>query len=161
MDAAISQCCTVSTFVKEFVKQHIPDQPIPHTIIPDSYDDNRAHDVGDIDMTSTIAVPMIQMQIEDFGDSFAMPHYGHLRPSVDYLNSNMMVSNFVVVDFTNDSADMLFYDEQVSGKDADALCNLRFPYHSNNFKTMLERKQTTPKILVVILNNCIGVATPL
>jgi hypothetical protein len=40
-----------------------------------------------------------------------MLHYGHLRPSVNYFNSNMMVLNFVVVDLTSDNADMLFYDQ--------------------------------------------------
>jgi hypothetical protein len=59
MDAAINQRHAVSTFVKEFVKQHIPDQPVPCTIIPDSYDDDHAHDVGDIDMTSMTASPTI------------------------------------------------------------------------------------------------------
>jgi len=120
MDAAINQHLTVSTFVK----QHVPNQHVPCTITPDSYDDNHAHDVGDIDMTSMTAVPTIQIQIEDFGGSFNMPHYGHSWPSVDYFNSNLMVSNFVIVDLTNDNADVLFYDEQAQGKDVDALCSL-------------------------------------
>jgi hypothetical protein len=67
-----------------------------------------------------------------------------------------MVSNFVVVDLTSDSIHVLFYDEQAQGKDANALCSLRFMYHSNKFKTMLERKQAMPKILVVILDNFVG-----
>jgi hypothetical protein len=83
---------------------------------------------------------MIQIQIKDFGGSFTMPHYGHLRPSADYFNSNMLVSNFVVANLTSDNANVFFYDERVQGKDVDALCSLRFTYHSNKFKTMLERK---------------------
>jgi len=109
-------------------------------IIPNSYDDDHAHDVGDIDMASMITTPMIQIQIEDFGGSFTMPHYGHSRPLGNYFNSNLMVSNFVVVDLTNYSANVLFYDERAQGKDADVLCNLWFTYHSNKFKMMLERK---------------------
>jgi hypothetical protein len=155
MDATINQRHTMSTFVKEFVKQHVHDQSVPRTIIPDNYDDDRAHDAGDIDMTSTTMAPTIQIQIKDFGGSFAMPHYAHSQPSVDYFNSNLMVLNFIVVDFTNNSADVLFYDERAQGKDADALCNLQFTYHSNKFKTMLECKQAMPKILVVILDNYI------
>jgi hypothetical protein len=69
-----------------------------------------------------------------------MPHYGHSRPLANYFNSNLMVSNFVIVDLTSDNVNMLFYDEQVQGKDADALCSLRFTYHFNKFKTMIERK---------------------
>ncbi len=57
-----------------------------------------------------------------------------------------MVSNFVVVDLTNDNTNMLFYDKRAQGKDVNALCNLRFTYHSNKFKMMLECKQVTPKI---------------
>jgi hypothetical protein len=112
MDVAISQRRTMSTFVKELVKQHAFDKPVPHTIIPDSYDDNRAHDVGDIDMTSTTTTPMIQIRIEDFGGNFAMFHYGHSRPSADYFNSNLMVLNFVVPDLTSNNADVFFYDNQ-------------------------------------------------
>ncbi len=62
--------------------------------------------------TSTTATPTIHIQIKDFGGSFAMPHYGHLRPLADYFKSNLMVSNFVVVDLTSDSTDVLFYDER-------------------------------------------------
>jgi hypothetical protein len=48
MDATINQCCTMSSFVKEFVKQHVLDQLVRRTIIPNNYDDDHAHDVGDI-----------------------------------------------------------------------------------------------------------------
>jgi hypothetical protein len=130
----------MSTFVKEFIKQHILDKPVPRTIILDSYDDDRAHDAGDIDMTSTTVVPTIQIQIKDFGGSFAMSHYGHLWPLADYFNSNLMVLNFVVADLTNESANMFFYDEQAQGKDANVLCSLRFTYHSNKFKMMPKHK---------------------
>ncbi|CAM6012971.1 unnamed protein product [Sphagnum balticum] len=85
-----------------------------------------------------------------------MPHYKHSQPSANYFNSNLMVLNFVDANLTSNSTNVLFYDERAQGKDADALCSLRFMYHSNKFKTMLERKQATPKILVVILNNCVG-----
>jgi hypothetical protein len=98
----------MSTFVKEFVKQHAPYQPI----IFDGYDDDHAHDAGDIDMTSTIATPTIQIQIKDFSGNFTMPHYGHSWPSIDYFNSNLMVLNFVVANLTSDNIDVVFYDER-------------------------------------------------
>jgi hypothetical protein len=91
-------------------------------------------------MTSTTVTPTIQIQNKDFDGSFTMPHYGHSRPSADYFNFNLMVSNFVFVELTSDNADVLFYDERAQGKDADALCNLQFTYHSNKFKTMFECK---------------------
>jgi hypothetical protein len=59
MDATISQRHIVLIFVKEFVKQHTFDEPIPRIIIPDSYNDDHAPNAGDIDMTSMITVPTI------------------------------------------------------------------------------------------------------
>jgi hypothetical protein len=111
MDAAISQHRIGSIFVKEFVKQHVPEKLVPCTIIPNNYNDNHVRDACDIDLTSMTITPTIEIQIEDFGGNFAMHHYGHSRPSTDYFNSNLMVSNFFVVNLINDSAKVLFYDE--------------------------------------------------
>jgi hypothetical protein len=61
MDVVISQHCIVLAFVKEFVKQHGHVQPVPRIIIPDNYYNDCVHDVGDIDMTSMTAAPMIQI----------------------------------------------------------------------------------------------------
>jgi hypothetical protein len=77
-------------------------------------------------MTLSTVAPQIQIQIEDFGGNFAMPHYGHSRPSADYFNFNLLVLNFVVVDLTSNNSDVFFYDERAQGKDVDALCSLRF-----------------------------------
>ena len=38
------------------------------------------------------------VQCEDFGQSIAMPHYGHCQPGLDYFNSNLMMYEFVVSD---------------------------------------------------------------
>jgi hypothetical protein len=67
-----------------------------------------------------------------------------------------MVSNFVVADLTGNNNNVFFYDEWAQGKDVDALCNLRFTYHMEKFKTLLSRKITMSKTLLVILNNCVG-----
>ncbi len=102
----------VSNFVKEFVKHHAPDQHIPPTIIYDHYDDECCDDDGgDNDMILLTVVPQIHIQIEDFGGSFDMPHYGHSRPLADYFNSNLMVLNFVVANLTSNNNDVFFYDE--------------------------------------------------
>jgi len=112
LDAAIGRRRMVSNFLKDFIKHHALDQPVPPTIIPNQYDDERCDDdAGDSDMTLSIVAPQIQIQIEDFGGNFAMPHYGHSCPSIDYFNSNFMVSNFVVANLTNNNSDVFFYDE--------------------------------------------------
>jgi len=157
LDATIGQCCMVSNFVKEFIKHHVPNQPVSPTITPDHYDDEHCvDDGGDNDMTFSTVVPQIQIQIEDFGGSFAMLHYGHLRPSADYFNSNLMVSNFVVADLISNNSDVFIYDEQAQNKDVDALCSLQFTYHLEKFNTLLSRKITMPKTLLVIVDNCVG-----
>jgi hypothetical protein len=113
LDVAIGQCRMVSNFVKELIMHHALDQLVMPTIIPDHYDDERCDDDGgDNDMTLLIVAPQIQIQIEDFDGSFAMPHYGHSRPSADYFNSNLMVWNFVVVDLTSNNSNVFFYDER-------------------------------------------------
>jgi hypothetical protein len=75
-------------------------------------------------MTLSTITPQIQIQIEDFGGNFAMSHYGHLCPSADHFNSNLMVLNFVVANLISNNSDVFFYDEQAQGKDVDALCSL-------------------------------------
>jgi hypothetical protein len=107
-------------------------------------------------MTLSIVALQIQIQIEGFGGSFAMPHYGHSRPLADYFNSNLMVLNFVVANLTDNSSDVFSYDERVQGKDANALCSLQFIYHLEKFKMLLSRKITMPKTLLVIFNKCVG-----
>ncbi len=71
-------------------------------------------------------------------------------------NSNLMVLNFVVADLTSNNSNVFFYDEQAQGKDVDALCNLRFTYHLEKFKTLLSCKIAMLKTLLVILNNYVG-----
>jgi hypothetical protein len=85
-----------------------------------------------------------------------MPHYGHSCPSVDYFNSNLMVSDFVVADLTSNNSNVFFYDERVQGKDVDALCSLQFTYHLEKFKMLLSRKITMPKTLLIIFDNYVG-----
>jgi len=67
-----------------------------------------------------------------------------------------MVSNFVVVDLTNNNNDVFFYGEWVQGKDVDALCSLWFTYHLKKFKTLFSHKITMLKTLLVIFNNYVG-----
>ncbi len=67
-----------------------------------------------------------------------------------------MVSNFMVANLTNNSNDVFFYDERTQGKDADALCNLRFTYHLEKFKTLLSHKIAMLKTLLIILDNYVN-----
>ncbi|XP_075924826.1 uncharacterized protein LOC116944800 [Petromyzon marinus] len=155
---AIAQRRAVSSFVKDCVAQHAPGQRVPCSIIiPDSVDgavgdDDRASD-GASDGDSSSSMPLIQIQIEDFGGSFSMPHYGHERPSPDYFNSNPMMRNFITADVTRGIDHVVLYDERTQGKEAEAMCSLRFQYHHN---MLIKRGAAMPQTLLVVLDNCVG-----
>ncbi|ETM36273.1 hypothetical protein L914_16999, partial [Phytophthora nicotianae] len=85
--------------------------------------------VGNEHSTPDLEHCRMLIQAEDFGGGISMPHYGHIRPSVDYFNSNLILQNFVVADIDNNINHVYFYDERAQGKDADALCSLRLNYH--------------------------------
>jgi hypothetical protein len=99
------------------------------------------------------AFPEIQIQIEDFGGSFPLPFYGHQRPFADYFNSNIMMQNFIISNITTNRNNVLIYDERGQGKGADALCSLRLLFH---FRLPQERADHSPKMLLLILDNCVG-----
>ncbi len=115
----------------------------PEKIIPGTFEDDHTA-VTD----AAAAPPCVQILIEDFGGSFAIPHYGCSRPSADYFNSNLMVHNFVVADPCNGVNRVIFYDERAQGKNADALCSLRFMVHRALLIDRLVPKAEQPSALV-------------
>ena len=149
LDQAIAQRRVVTTFMRTFVSKEDPTQPIPQAI-PDVYDEVDEDDAEPIVINDAQKLK-VQVQIEDFGGSLSMPFYGKERPSADYFNSNLNVSNFVIADMSRHKNVITFYDERAQGKGADALCSLRFSYHRE-----LARQGNLPEILVVILDNCVG-----
>ena len=56
---------------------------------------------GDEEPPITLTPGTVQVQAEDFAGSFALPHYGFLRPSSDFYHSNLMQHNFIVSENTN------------------------------------------------------------
>ncbi|ETO83580.1 hypothetical protein F444_02423, partial [Phytophthora nicotianae P1976] len=99
------------------------------------------------------------IQIEDYGGSFALPHYGFKRPAADYFNSNLMMHNFVIADITNGLNNVMVYDERCSGKGAGALCSLRLLYHMQLRTRYIKAGILTPEkslTLLVIMDNCVG-----
>jgi hypothetical protein len=62
LDATIGLRRMMSNFMKEFVRHHAPNQPVPPTIIPNHYDDERCDDDGgDNHMTLLTVAPQIQI----------------------------------------------------------------------------------------------------
>ena len=160
LDAAIAQRRFISEFTREFAGKHAPDQLLPWIIIADSMaplpPDEVVYDLcGSIDDSIAFNVVnadiKIQIEIEDFGGSFPLPHYGSVRPSVDYFQSNLMMQNFVIADLSNGINHVLLYDERGQGKGVDALCSLRLRHHLE-----IAKKPYPPKILLMILDNCVG-----
>ena len=95
----------------------------------------------------------IQIQCEDFGQVIPLLWYKFERPGLDYFTSSLMPQNFVIADRSHNLNDVFLYDERLQGKDGDAMCNLRFLYHSGLLKT--RGLDAMPKILVSIMDNCV------
>jgi hypothetical protein len=136
----------MSGFVKQYIAANAPQQPIPNAIILDTINDAPPNPIND-------AFPKIQIQIEDFDDSFSLPFYGHQHPSADYFNSNLMMQNFIISNIITNRNNVLIYDERGQGKGANALCNLRLLFH---LRLRKKRADRSPKMLMLIFNNCIG-----
>ena len=152
LNAAVAQRRFISTFVREYVKLHAPDQDIVIDVIPDMLND---------DPPPEPIVPganhvRIQIQAEDYGGGIAMPHFGHTRPSCDYYNSNLIIQNFVVADITNKRNNVYFYDERAQDKGADALCSLRLLYHLTRLLEDVGAGVTPAEISLSLLDNCVG-----
>ncbi|OQR82276.1 hypothetical protein ACHHYP_16294 [Achlya hypogyna] len=132
IDAAISQRRAMSFFVHDYVAKIDPSQCLPATIIPDHCDVAFAADDVTVPLATggggvissvhdtaggdaLVVAPTVQVQIEDFGDSFSCPYYGVCRPSADYYNSNLMMHNFVTTDISRNINKIVFYDERGQG----------------------------------------------
>jgi hypothetical protein len=152
-DAAINQRRTMSDFARQYVSAIAPQQAVSAEIIPD-------HSDMPLTMIPPIhrSVPLMLIQIEDFGGSFPLPVYISRIPSADYFNSNLMIHNFVVADLTNGINTVLLYDELAQGKGADAMCSLRLLNHLNQRKHFQQVGQDNPKrtlTLLQVLDNCV------
>ena len=104
IDEAITQRRAMSAFIRQFVGAIDPDQVLPNEILPDYVDDfPEDEDIaddgeehvaltidGDEEPPITLTPGTVQVQAEDFAGSFALPHYGFLRPSSDFYHSNLM-----------------------------------------------------------------------
>ncbi|EEY63316.1 cleavage inducible protein [Phytophthora infestans T30-4] len=132
IDEAIAQRRFVSSFIKEYITLHAPNQSIPNEIIPDT------------------------IQADDYGGGISMPYYGHSRPSADYFNSNLMIQNFVVADITHGINNVYFYDERGQDKNADVLCSLRLLYHLKTIQRNACNGVTAAEVSFSLLDNCVG-----
>lgn len=100
------------------------------------------------------------MESHDYGGNLCMPWFGIRRPGLDYYLSNLNLYMFVMSDITKYGTkhNIYVYDERAAGKDADALCSLRFAHYINRFikqrnNGTLEKRAT---YLFVTMDNCVG-----
>lgn len=162
LNAAIEQRRFVSKFAKDYIISNAPEQTAPEIIIDDVLQELPSTEGHHLEGASIEAVataqatprsPRIQMQIEEYGGLFALPHYGYERPSEDYFQSNLMIQSFIIADLTSGVDRVVLYDERGQGKGADALCSLRLRYH-----LVIAKQDSPPEILFMVLDNCVGSA---
>ena len=148
---AIVQRRAMQAFIKQYVKNIAPEQPLPEMLLPDLILEEKEDDEGVNNFAEEFKFGTVLVQGEDFGGGIGMLHYGSYRPSTDYYNSNLIMNNFVIADIVAAVSRIYFYDERGQDKGADALCTLRMLYHLS--KLPLEPR---PESSVSILDNCVG-----
>ena len=80
-------------------------------------------------------VEKVQLVCEDFAGNFVTPWYAAERPSADYYASKIKLYCFIIADISRNINYVKLYDERAMGKDANALCSLRFVYHLKQFNS--------------------------
>lgn len=89
-----------------------------------------------------------------------MPWYGIKRPGLDYYLSNLNLYLFVIVELTRYGQKNLIkvYDERAAGKNADALCSLRFHHYMSKYIRDRDNNNLSKraKYLFIIMDNCVG-----
>lgn len=101
-------------------------------------------------------VRTVGVQCEDFGQSISMPTYGLCRPNADYFHSDLHVHMFVIANVSVGKDSVLLYDERTAGKGADAMCSLRWHYHSHYLGDCARIAVPPVKHIVQVMDNCVG-----
>ena len=76
-------------------------------------------------------VDRVQLVCEDF----TSPWYGYVRPGADYYASKLAMYCFIIADISRKSNYVKLYDERAMGKDANALCSLRFVHNLTQYNS--------------------------
>ena len=99
-------------------------------------------------------IQKVQLVCEDFAGNFTSPWYGSVRPGADYYASKLKLYCFIIADISRNVNYVKLYDERAMGKDANALCSLRFVHHLTQFNcTPVDSR---PTILFEVLDNNVG-----
>jgi hypothetical protein len=149
-NAARDQRRAISDFTRQYAGSLVPGET-NFNVLPDYVDDD------DSDSGASQGVPdSILLVAEDFGQGIALPHYGHVRPSCDYFNSNLMLNMYVMADISRNENSVFLYDERCQKKDKDALCSLRLSFHLEQLNRCRQENRSPPEYFVSIRDNCVG-----
>ena len=99
-------------------------------------------------------VEKVQLVCEDFAGNFTSPWYGRVRPGADYYASKLAMYCFIIADISRNINYVKLYDERAMGKDANALCSLRFVHHLTQYNST--PMDSRPTILFQVLDNNVG-----
>ena len=102
----------------------------------------------------------MEIESHDYGGNLILPWFGLHKPSSAYYASHLTVNVFVMSQITRYGAKhkLILYDERAAGKDADALCSLRFKHYMEKYIQNRDDKSflSRPKFLFIILDNCVA-----
>ena len=96
----------------------------------------------------------VWLMCQDFAGNFPLPFYGWEQPSRDYFLSKLNIYAFISSDLSRNLNKVHLYDERGMGKDGNAMCSLRLYVLLDSLSKT--KGQKIPKILFIILDNCVG-----
>ena len=96
------------------------------------------------------------VQCEDFGQSVPMPSYRAKRPNVNYFHSDLHLHMFNICNLITKQNSIFLYDERASGKGGNAVCSMRWIYHTRLIQQILNLGNIAPEMVIKVMDNCSG-----
>ncbi|XP_071489968.1 uncharacterized protein [Diadema antillarum] len=93
---------------------------------------------------------------EDYGQAIPLPSYKLTTPNVNYFNSDLHLHMFNICDVTRKKNAVLLYDERTAGKDGNATSSLRWYYHCQYLRNLLDAGVPPPTMVIRVIDNCAG-----
>ena len=99
---------------------------------------------------------LMKVCCEDFAGNTMLPFFAHHQPNIAFYASNLVINRFVLCNLTENSNEVIIYDERTMGKDGDALCSLRLSSHLRSFVARRDVSLPQYQVYTGLYDNCVG-----
>ena len=139
LDEARAQRALMNELIKGYVAQYNKDEEFVAKLRPlllqiddpvsDDLDEEDDSAVGPAVAQFKPLSRTILIQYEDFGKGIPLPYFKYEQPGLDYFGSSLIQQLFVIANRINNLTYVYLYDDRLTGKDVNMMCNLRANYH--------------------------------